>query len=229
MNTSQNESENTTPAQSRPFGFWITAVDRLLKAEFATAFEDEGITRRDWRILNILDGTARRVPARALPDHKLRRLADLGWIERTAEGWALTTDGTAAKARLSAAVEEIRAQVAGTLDPEEFAAMAASLEKLARGLGYEDGMRLPRRPGAPRGAGRRGHHHGHGHPHGRVGDFGGFGGERFREARFGCDERFERSERPGFPGEHPRDPRGGHRRHSAEHIHIHLHDSRHHG
>lgn len=169
MNTSQNTPENTSSDQSRPFGFWITAVDRLLAAEFATAFEDEGITRRDWRILNIVDGTVPRgtkAAGRSLPEHKLRRLADLGWVERGADGWALTTDGAAAKARLSTAVEEIRAQVAGALDPEEFAAMAASLEKLARGLGYEEGMRLPRRPAAERGERRhRGDRRGHGRHH----------------------------------------------------------------
>jgi hypothetical protein len=240
MNTSENPSENASSDQSRPFGFWITAVDRLTAARFATAFEDEGITRRDWRILNIIDGT---VPAgRELPDRKLRRLADLGWIERTADGWALTPDGTAAKARLAGAVEEIRAEVAGILGADEFTAMAASLEKLARGLGYEDGMRLPRRPGARRGDvhGRRGHRlfddhrrHGLGHgehrrraglPHGEP--FGHGDPDRFaghpsfdREWPHGEHPRFghEHGEHPRFPGEHPRfgrehgeHPRGGH-------------------
>src|SRR5690606_6877617 len=49
MNTDEN---------SRPFGFWLKAVDRLMAAEFARAFESEGITRREWRLLNIVDGTA---------------------------------------------------------------------------------------------------------------------------------------------------------------------------
>jgi hypothetical protein len=188
MNTSQNTPENTPSDQSRPFGFWISAVDRLTAARFATAFEDEGVTRRDWRILNAVDGT---VPSgRELPDRKLRHLADLGWIERTTEGWALTPDGVAAKARLSSAVEEIRAEVADVLGPEEFAALAASLEKLARGLGYEEGTRLPRRPHARRGDGhgRRSEHHGRGRRHGAHAHGHGFGhGDPFasEHPRFG--------------------------------------------
>ncbi|MDQ4214947.1 hypothetical protein [Microbacterium capsulatum] len=155
-----NTPDDTPAPSGRPFGFWITAVDRLVADRFATAFEDEGITRREWRILNLLDGT---VPADRVPHGpKLRRLAELGWIERGDPGWTLTAPGAAAKARLTSAVSEIHAQVAGILDEDEFTAMAASLEKLARGLGWQEGTRLPRRPRAeragrgsdPRGSGR---------------------------------------------------------------------------
>ncbi len=121
MTTPDNPTENTAPA-SRPFGFWLTAVDRLTAAAFATAFEDEGITRRDWRILNVIDGTAPAV--RELRGPKLRRLAELGWIARDGEDWTLTEEGAAAKARLSSAVDEIRAQVAAPLTEEEFTAMS---------------------------------------------------------------------------------------------------------
>ncbi|MBS1673890.1 MAG: hypothetical protein JSS74_07995 [Actinobacteria bacterium] len=162
MNTIEDNTDNPSD-DHRPFGFWLTAVDRLLAAEFATAFEDEGITRRDWRILNAVDGTV--TTGRPLPDRKLHHLAGLGWVERGAEGWTLTADGTAAKARLASAVAEIRAKVADLLSPEEYAALAASLEKLARGLGYEEGKRLPRRAGRDRRAGAFGHGHSHGSGH----------------------------------------------------------------
>ncbi|SFR58653.1 hypothetical protein SAMN04488591_2211 [Microbacterium azadirachtae] len=228
MNTSQNTTENASSDQGRPFGFWISAVDRLTAARFATAFEDEGITRRDWRLLNVVDGT---VPSgRDLPDRKLHHLADLGWVERTADGWGLTPEGVAAKARLGNAVEEIRAEVAAALDPEEFAALAASLEKLARGLGYEEGMRLPRRPDARRGErpGRRSGHRKHGHRHGA-----GFGhGERFGEREgHGHGERFGRpahdrfAEHPGFGREWLR----GAQQHAAHRHTEHPHGEHSHG
>ncbi|MDR2322461.1 MAG: hypothetical protein LBE60_12525 [Microbacterium sp.] len=232
MNTTENTPENTPADRSRPFGFWITAVDRLLAAEFATAFEDEGITRRDWRILNAVDGT---VPlGRELPAGKVRHLAALGWVEPGQDGWTLTAEGTAAKARLTTAVEEIRAQVAGTLDPEEFAAMASALEKLARGLGYEEGTRLPRRHAGERRGGGRGEH-GH-RGHGRRGPdrhHGGEFGERL--ARHGEHPRHEHGFPGGFgerlPHEHARGERSfrGHGApgHSPAHLHIHLHDGRH--
>ena len=251
MTTPDNTPENTPASESRPFGFWLTAVDRLTAAAFATAFEDEGITRRDWRILNVVDGT---FPARRpLGGPKLRRLVELGWIARDGDGWTLTEEGVAAKARLRAAVGEIRAQVAAPLTEEEFAALTASLEKVARGLGWTEGMRLPR-PDRLRGGrerhGRaayegRGHgdpeQHRHGHRgHGRPG-FPGFG----FDAGFDADgERFPHH--PGFGREWPRHEdrrhhgapldadhcghRGG-RRHGARmhgmpapHIHVHLHD-----
>ncbi|GAA4479877.1 hypothetical protein [Microbacterium panaciterrae] len=246
---SENNSEHTPSDGSRPFGFWITAVDRLSAAAFATAFEDEGITRRDWRILNLIDGT---VPAdRELHGPKLRRLAALGWIRRTDEGWTLTGEGTAAKARLSTAVDEIRAQVAAPLSPEDFAAMAASLEKVARGLGWAEGMRLPR-PARTR-DGRRGQH-GHAEHHGRPGHgfahgehgFGprehGFGprdGERHghgfgpdHDEHHGHGERHDHREhcdgRAAFGHVHRRHghgpfPRGAYGA-PAHHVHIHLHD-----
>lgn len=209
MNTSENTPENASSDQSRPFGFWITASDRLLAARFATAFEDEGITRREWRVLNVVDGT---VPiGRELPDRALRPLLDLGWIERTADGWALTADGSAARARLSTAVEEIRDEVAALLDPEEFATMAASLEKLARGLGYEEGMRLPRRRGTRR-DGDRDHRRGHGHHrHGRSAH----GEHRDHDGRHGHGEHSVPCEHAGHHGRHGH----GERRHGERTAH----------
>ena len=162
---------DSTPENTRPFGFWVTAVDRLLEAEFATLFADEGVTRRDWRLLNRIDGT---VPSPRLPrSPKLRTLQLHGWIERTADGWALTDAGRLAKERLGAAVEEIRARVASAVSPEEYQAMTASLEKIAREFGWQEGQKLPRPQRGPRGIHRHGHHgHGHhgqdhhDHPHG---------------------------------------------------------------
>jgi len=146
-----------------PFGFWITATDRLLRAEFATVFEDEGITRRDWRIMNVVDGTA--ASDHPLRGRKLHRLIELGWVERTADGWSLTETGRLAKEHLSAAVQEIRDRIAGAVTPEEFATMSAALEKIARELGWEEGRKLPRRRGfhgrhGRRGFGARGRTHG---------------------------------------------------------------------
>src|SRR5690554_3584501 len=86
-NTAEDSAENR-----RPFGYWITAVDRLLRTEFATVFADEGITRRDWRMLNRIDGTfgAPEASDRPLRARKLHRLLELGWVERSKEGWTLT-------------------------------------------------------------------------------------------------------------------------------------------
>ena len=170
MNTS---SENTQT--SRPIGFWITAVDRLLADRFATAFRNEGITRRDWRALNAIDGTVD--TPHALRPHKLERLLRRGWVTQTDDQWQLTENGRDAKERLGAVVDGIRAQVIDAVSPEEYETTVATLEKIARSFGYEEGSRLPRgrkhmhRHGCGRGQGHghdRGHGYGfrHGHAHG---------------------------------------------------------------
>jgi len=234
MNTTDTNDNDNTAENSRPFGYWITAVDRLLRAEFATIFEDEGITRRDWRMLNRIDGT---FAAPAASDHplrarKLHRLLELGWIERGKEGWTLTEAGTLAKQRLGVAVDEIRARVAGAVSPEEYATMTASLEKIAREFGWAEGRRLPRHEG------RFGHRHHRGHRgfgHGFHGEHfhHGFHGEHFGHGSQG--ERFEGFGPGEGPGEQPHGERFRHgeglgrRRFSRHGAPAHVHFHHHHG
>lgn len=172
-----------TDENSRPFGFWLKAVDRLMAAEFASAFESEGITRREWRLLNVIDGT---VPAnrpkndRPLPAHKLTRLIELGWVTDADGTWTLTDEGRTAKERLGGIVDGIRAKVTDAVPTEDLAITMATLEQLARAFGWDESTPLPRgrgrRDAEHRGSGDhgfgpergfgRGHgHFGHGHGH----------------------------------------------------------------
>lgn len=135
-----------TDENSRPFGFWLKAVDRLMAAEFASAFESEGITRREWRLLNIVDGT---VPTghtkndRPLPAHKLARLIELGWVTDADDTWTLTDEGRAAKERLGGIVDSIRAKVTDVVPTEDLATTMATLEQLARAFGWDESTPLP--------------------------------------------------------------------------------------
>lgn len=138
MNTQNTDSND------RPLGYWLTAVDRLLAAEFAAAFENEGVTRRDWRLLNAIDGTA--VADRPLPEHKLGRLMDLGWIEAGDGDWTLTDSGRTAKERLGAVVDGIRTKVTDAAGSDDLATTLAALERIARALGWDESGRLPRKP-----------------------------------------------------------------------------------
>ena len=71
---------------------------------------------------------------------RLRGLEERGWVEETGDGtWALTDEGRAAKERLGAIVDGIRSRVAGAVSPEDFATTMASLEAIARELGWEEG------------------------------------------------------------------------------------------
>ena len=170
MNTT---TDNTSDNSSRPFGFWLKAVDRLMAQEFATAFAAEGATRRDWRLLNVVYGSA--PSRRPLNPHKLHDLVDRGWVEADGDGWTLTEEGRAAKERLGAAVDGIRAKVTGAVSDEKMATTLAALEKIARALDWDEETPLPRkrRPGfgfgPQHGFGRR---HGHGHDFGPGHGFG---------------------------------------------------------
>lgn len=215
MNTTTN---NTSDNSSRPFGYWLKAVDRLMAQDFATAFAAEGATRRDWRLLNVVEGSA--PSRRPLNAHKLHDLVDRGWVEADGDGWTLTEEGRAAKERLGAAVDSIRAKVAGAVSDEEMATTLAALEKIARAVGWDEETPLPRkqRPGfdfGPRhGFGRR---HGHGHGFG-AGH--GFGHGDF-EPRHGFD-RHDGEEDGGYRG------RGHHDGH-AHRDHGHAHRGHGHG
>lgn len=157
-----------TQNSSRPFGYWLKAVDRLMAAEFATAFEREGASRRDWRMLNLVDGT---VPARRpLHPRKLKGLVARGWVAQDGDRWTLTDEGRSAKERLGTIVDGIRAKVTDAVSPEELATTIASLERIAKAFGWDEEAPLPRRGGRPH-FGRRfgfGPGHGFGHRHHRF-------------------------------------------------------------
>ncbi|WP_426187252.1 MarR family winged helix-turn-helix transcriptional regulator [Microbacterium sp. TWP3-1-2b2] len=172
----------TTDETSRPFGFWLKAVDRLMAAEFASAFESEGITRREWRLLNVVDGT---VPAahaksdRPLPSYKLARLIERGWVTDADGTWTLTDEGRTAKERLGGIVDGIRAKVTDAVPADDLATTMSTLEQLARTFGWDEETPLPR------GRGRRGF------------GAGGFGPRDFGRGHFGRGD-FGRGRDHGF-------------------------------
>ena len=211
-NISDNEQ---TP---RPFGFWLKAVDRLMAAEFAAAFEHEGITRREWRLLNVIDGTVADAP-RPLHVHKLTRLIELGWVTDAAGTWTLTDEGRSAKERLAVIVEGIRAKVSDAVPAEDLATTMATLEQIALAFGWDENTPLPRGRG-------RGHRHGHGF--GRPGfgrrGFGrhGFGPHGFGRHGFGPREAWHDGEHGDEYGMEHTNPCRGEHGHDGHRDHEHA-------
>jgi len=217
-NTMTTHEDHPTPepdepaepkAGARPFGFWLKLVDRRLSEEMAELFADEGLSRRDWRALNLYAGAAEdeRLAARLAERPKLaRRLAEHGWLERG----ELTEEGLAARERLQSRVDGFRERVAGAVSDEDFATTLRTLEAIARELGGDESQPMPRgRRGGRRFHGERGgfpHEHGHRGPR----------GERHGDHSFG-HEHCGHDERHGGRG-HGR----GHRREQFE-VHVHLH------
>ena len=158
-----NETDTTIPTSPRPLGYWLRVIDRRLDDEMRDLFEAEGLTRRDWRRLNLIGGAVageRMTERLAAPREKVEPLVERGWVEGEPGAWRLTEAGVAARDALHERVSSLRARVAGAVSPEEFATTVASLEAMARTLGWNEGERMPRGP-------RRGirHHRGE-HPHG---------------------------------------------------------------
>lgn len=154
MNDFHDSDDNDTdPAQTadpgrRPLGFWLRLVDRLIAHEFATAFGDEDATRRDWRLLSLVDAAETADAAERLGRHRkrLRGLVERGWAVETDGVWSLTDEGRAAKERLGTLVDGIRAKVAGAVSPEDYATTLASLQAIARELGWDESQPMPRSP-----------------------------------------------------------------------------------
>lgn len=132
---------DTPLSHDRPLGYWLRSLDALLTREFARVLHAEGVDRRDWMILNVLDGSVDAPPFAERVQRggkRVRALAERGWVAESDGRWTLTDEGRAAKARLSDAVDGIRATVAGAVSPDDYATTLASLEAMARALGADD-------------------------------------------------------------------------------------------
>ncbi|GAA5085499.1 hypothetical protein GCM10025760_04430 [Microbacterium yannicii] len=142
-NDDQHDTEAPRPAEPRPLGYWLRAVDALLTREFATALEAEGIGRRDWMLLNVLSGDIDAPELRerlARKGKRLRGLEERGWVVEHGDGtWALTDLGRAEKERISGIVDGIRSRVVDAVgDAEAYTALTSSLEAIARELGWDE-------------------------------------------------------------------------------------------
>jgi hypothetical protein len=201
----------TDGGADRPIGFWLRAVDRLISREFAEAFAAEEIDRRDWMLLNALSGDVQLPPFAdrfVRKGKRLRRLEERGWAEEQGDGsWTLTDEGRQVRARLAETVDGIRSRVAGAVPPEDYATTIASLEAMARELGWDEWQRMPRGGFGPGRRFGRGPGFGPGIGHGFGPGFGhGFG--------------------PGF-GPSARHGRGDHECHEAAHGGHHAHHGHH--
>lgn len=205
MDDDNEQTTNHTDRPPRPLGGLLRSVDHLVSRAFAEAFAAEGVDRRDWMLLNVLAGErgghgehADRVAALAQRKGKrMRALADRGWVSRDEDGtWTLTDAGRGERDRLAGIVEGIRSRIAGAVSPDEYTAMVASLEAIARELGGDgDSARTwPAGRGIRHGGNR---HHGFGPGHGFAPGHGPHSGESHGHGH-GCGRRAERAFERGF-------------------------------
>ncbi len=138
----------------RPIGFWLKLVDKLIDEQFASTLEEHGVTRRQWQLLNVLSQEPATVdqldatvapflsaaagddPAETSADH-LAELVDSAWVDVTPTGYSITERGRAAFERLESVVAAQRTQIADGVSPEQYEQTVATLERMARNLGFE--------------------------------------------------------------------------------------------
>ncbi|RXZ71682.1 hypothetical protein [Agromyces albus] len=178
MTTHDNHNDTTVPTSPRPLGYWLRVIDRRLDDTMRDLFAAEGISRRDWRRLNLIAGTVsdpRMIDRLAARPERIAPLIERGWVTGEPRSWSLTEAGDAALHSLHGRVSSLRATIADAVSPEDFATTMSSLEAIARQLGWSDDERMPRKHGRSFGHGRPGEHghgvahrseHGHGHGHG---------------------------------------------------------------
>jgi DNA-binding MarR family transcriptional regulator len=131
----------------RPIGFWLQLVDGLITEQFEASLDEHGVTRRQWQLLNVLDrepSTTEQLDAAIAPflaagessaEH-LSELIESGWVDATSTSYELTNRGRTAFAKLAEVVGANREIVADGLSPEEYATTVATLERMARNLGW---------------------------------------------------------------------------------------------
>ncbi|MCZ4067281.1 hypothetical protein O1W71_06330 [Microbacterium sp. H37-C3] len=162
MNNHDNTPE-TPDTRTRSLGFWMRAAGTALAAEMNRTLAAEGLDRRDWAVLDVLAGE-RDIPGLVervqRGGKRVRSLAARGWAAERDGAWTITDEGRRERDRIHELVRGVRDRTRGAVTDEDFATTVASLEAIARELGWHESS--PRRFG-PRGRHGLGRGFGHGH------------------------------------------------------------------
>jgi len=143
--------------EERPIGFWLKLVDQLVDEQFGASFEEHGLTRRQWQMMNLLTNGPATGPE--LSDQLrpffppvetgtsaelIDELVDSGWVAVRDGQYSLTELGTRSLENLRGAVERIRDQLTEEVSEEEYTALVSVLKRMAGNLGWSE---TPERPG----------------------------------------------------------------------------------
>jgi DNA-binding MarR family transcriptional regulator len=137
----------------RPIGYWLKKLDRLIDEQFEQQLGEAGLSRRQWQVINLLEGDPRSVPElqselepflQEDPDDLTDALSGLvtrGWVASQENIVNLTETGQAQLKLIKAKVAELRQASMAGISPEEYqttidvlARMASNLEPDSRSL-----------------------------------------------------------------------------------------------
>ena len=140
-------------SSERPIGYWLKKLDRLIDEQFEEQLGEAGLSRRQWQVINLLEGDPRSVPElqselepflQEDPDDLTDALSGLvtrGWVASQDNIVNLTETGQAQLKLIEAKVTELRQASMAGISPEEYqttidvlARMASNLEPDSRSL-----------------------------------------------------------------------------------------------
>ena len=138
-------------AERKPIGYWLKELDRRIESTLDRALADEGVSRRDWQVLNGLGPTpvARDELVEGLrpffgagtvePDAVLAGLVERGWALRDpADRYRLSPEGEAARTALLERINALRTAIADGISPEQYQTTIDTLERMAANLAALD-------------------------------------------------------------------------------------------
>lgn len=140
----------------RPIGFWLKLVDQLVDDQFGASFEEHGVTRRQWQMMNLLtDGPASGaqlteglrpyfpVVEPGSSTELIEELRESGWVALEEDQYVLTDLGRRSLENLRGAVERIREQLTEDISDDEYGALVAVLQRMAANLGWDGSTDRP--------------------------------------------------------------------------------------
>ncbi len=118
----------------RPIGYWLKKLDHLIDGQFERQLGYAGLSRRQWQILNLLQGGARSMPELQAelepflldaPDElgdAVTGLLSRGWADSQNAVISLTETGEAQFGLVTANIAELRQVLAAGISPAEYQA-----------------------------------------------------------------------------------------------------------
>ncbi len=138
-----------SPGRRRPIGYWVKLVDRLLEEQLDGTLQNDGLTRREWQLLNTLSDSPRSqeeledavspfLANGATLDQQLAGLTRRALITSVEKYFALTDAGALLLQRALESVSAQRQQLVMGLSDDDYERTVATLEAMARNLGWDE-------------------------------------------------------------------------------------------
>jgi hypothetical protein len=142
---------NLMKSQDKPIGYWVKQLDRLIELTFDRALVQDGLSRRDWQLMNVLHREPATIEAivDALdpfwgasgvePDEVISGFVRRGWAQLDEhDRYRLSNRGENVRADVADRVQALRSVMTDGLTAAEYAATVDTLRRMATNLEAAD-------------------------------------------------------------------------------------------